>query len=131
MTNVLLVILFGTAIVLTLLSAWTFSRYAYYLLVALFAAGFLVDVVSQYTTSGKWDLTGLAIDLCIFGFLFYFITVQNVMGHKVTAVVTGPQYKDFLVEKNKYHGFLKFVYHLPFVLIVLGVCIAVYWKFLA
>jgi hypothetical protein len=116
---------------MTLLSAWTFSSYAYYAIISLFAAGFILDLVGGYLNQGAWDLKGIAIDLCVFGFLFYFVTVQKVMGLKVSAVATGNAYKTFLVENNKYHGFLKFVYHLPVVLIVVGVCVAVYWKFLS
>jgi hypothetical protein len=49
----------------------------------------------------------------------------------VTSVVSGKQYKAFLVENNKYHGFHKFFYYLPIVLIVSGVYVAVYWNFLS
>jgi hypothetical protein len=131
MINTLLLLTFGIAIVLTLLSAWIVSSHAYYAIVSLFAAGFVLDLVGDYLSRGAWNLKGIGIDVCVFGFLFYFVTVQKVMGLKVSSVTTGDAYKTFLLENNKYHGFLKFVYYLPFALIVLGVCIAVYWKFLA
>lgn len=131
MITTLLVIVFAIAIALTLFSAWTFSTYAYYAIVSLFAAGFILDVVGSYLTLGTWDASAIAIDLCVFGFLFYFVTVQKVTGRKVSAVVTGRAYKTFLLENNKYHGFLKFMYHLPVLLIVLSVCVAVYWKYLS
>lgn len=131
MTNVLLLIVFAIAIALTLLSAWTRSRFAYYTIVCLFAAGFMLDLVHGYSSRGTWDPRAIAIDVCVFGFLLYFITVQNVMGRKVSAVATNNEYKNFLLKNNKYRGFLKFVYHLPFVVIVMGIGIAVFWEFLA
>jgi hypothetical protein len=129
MTNTLLLTVFGAAIVLTLLSAWTFSGYAYYLIIFLYAAGFLVDIVGGYFAKGSWDLKGISIDVCIFGFLLYFVTIQKVTGQKVSSAVSGRTYKAYLIENNRYHGFLKFVSHLPIVLVVGGICIAVYWKF--
>jgi len=114
---------------LTLFSAWTRSGYAYYAIVSLFAAGFILDLVRDYLSRGTWDPKAIAIDACVFGFLFYFVTVQKEMGRKVSAVASGDAYRTFLLENNKYRGFLKFVYHLPIVLIVVGVCVAVYWKF--
>src|SRR5262245_28331667 len=131
MINTLLLTLFGIAITLTLLSAWTRSGYAYYTIVSFFAAGFILDLVRDYLSQGTWDPKAIAINVCVFGFLFYFVTVQKEMGRKVSAVTSGNAYKTFLLENNKYHGFLKFVYHLPIVLIVVGVCVAVYWKFLS
>jgi hypothetical protein len=131
MITTLLLAAFGIAILLTLFSAWTRSSYAYYAIVSLFAFGFALDLAGSYLSQGTWDPKAIAIDMCVFGFLFYFVTVQKVMGRKVSAVATGDTYKTFLIENNKYHGFLKFVYHLPMVLILVGVCVAVYWKFLA
>ena len=131
MMNTLLVIVFGLAIALTLLSAWTFSSYGYYAIVVLFAAGFSLDLVGSYLSQGTVDPKTIAIDACIFGVLFYFVTVQKVTGRKVSAVVTGDAYKAFLLENNKFHGFLKFVYRLPIILIAVGVGVAVYWKFLS
>lgn len=131
MITTLLLVAFGFAIALTLLSAWTRSDYGYYAIVSLFAVGFALDLVGSYISQGRWDPKAIAIDLCVFGALFYFVTVQRVMGRKVSAVASGDAYKTFLVENNKYRGFLKFVYHLPIMLIVVGVCVAVYWKFLA
>ena len=131
MMNALLIVVFGLAIVLTLISAWTLSSYAYHAIVVLFAAGFILDLIGSYLSRGMVDPKTIAIDACIFGFLFYFVTVQKVTGRKISAVVTGNAYKTFLLENNKYHGFLKFVHHLPIVLIMAGVGVAVYWKFLS
>jgi hypothetical protein len=130
-TNTLLLVVFAIAIALTLLSAWTFWRYAYYVIISLFAAGFMVDIFGSYLSQGSWDLKAISVDVCIFGFLLYFVTIQNVTGRKVSSVVSGEAYKAFLLENNKYRGFFRFIYHLPVVLIVGGVCTAIYWKFLS
>jgi hypothetical protein len=129
--NTLMAIVFGIAVVLTLLSAWMYASYGYHAIIGLFAAGFAIDVVSNFFTHGAWDLRTMSIDACVFGFLLYFVTVQTVTRRKVSSVVSGREYKAFLVENQKYYGFYKFVCYLPIILIVGGVCIAVYWKFLS
>jgi hypothetical protein len=130
MATALMLVLFALAIALTLLSAWTFSIYAYRVIVLLFASGFLLDLASEYLHQGTWNSKTIAIDGCVFGALFYFVTVQKVMGRKVSEVATNDTYKAFLLENNKYNGFLRMVYYLPFVLVAVGVCAAVYWKYL-
>lgn len=129
MTNILLLTMFGIAIALTLLSAWVYSSFAYYLIVFSYVAGFATDIVSSYVTEGTWNPKMLFGEACIFGCLFYFVTIHKITGQKVSGVVTGKTYKDFLIDHNMFYGFYKFIYYLPIPLIAVGVCTAVYWKF--
>lgn len=129
--NVLLIVIFGVAIGLTLMSGWMYSTYLYYAIVGLFAAGFVVDVVGDFVRHGVWDWKAIVVDLWIFGLIFYFIAVQKLTSRRLSSAVSGGAFKAYLVENNAYSGFPKFVHLLPRALIVVGIAAAAYWKFVA
>jgi len=119
----------GLAVILTALSAWVYSNYAYYLIILSFATVLIMDVVRDYRLHGSWNLMTILADALGFGFLFYFVTVQKITGRRVTSIVSGDEYKTYLVEHGKFHGAYKVIYHLPIGLIAVAFAAAAYWKF--
>lgn len=131
MQNILLVLIFGAAVVLTLLSAWTWSNFAYYVLVALFAGSFILFVVTEYFAQGVWSPKTIFISGLAFVMFHYVVSVQKVTGRKVWEVTSNEDYKTFLIERNMYRGFPKFLYFYPLAFFVIGLPGAIYLKFFA
>jgi hypothetical protein len=128
MTVSLIIVVLGLGITLIAISAWLYSVYAYYLILLSFATVAIADVVASYRSHGSWDLMIIFGDALGFGFMFYFVTVQKITGRKVSSIVSGDEYKTYLLKQNKFFGAYKFIYHLPLVLIVVAFAGGAYWK---
>ena len=129
MQNLPVVIPLGIALVMTMLSTWLWWDTSYYVIVALYAIGFfragMMDPGNHLPQSA-----GLFASAMIFGMMFYFVSLHKIMGRKVGVLMSNVAYKDFLLEKNRFSGFPKFVYYLPTLLLPAVVTGATYFKFM-
>lgn len=111
------------AIALIAFSAWLASRSAYIGILVLLAAAFILAEVRE--TAQPLSLVGVGLNVVIFGAFVYFVTVQYLLRRKVTDVARLDEFKDAMLASNRFAGAVKAIYHLPVVLLLVGVCIAI------
>lgn len=106
---------FFAAIALMLFSAWLVSRYAYYAILVLFAVGLILGELR-----GGSPVGGLTImfNVLMFGCVFYYVTVQHLMGRKASEITSRDEFREAMEGKGAFHGSAKFVYHLAIPLFV-------------
>lgn len=115
---------FVAAIALILSSAWLASRGTYYAILVLLAAGFfLAEVSAKESTVAMRTLT-ILVDVLIFGALFYFVTVQQLMGRRFYEVTSRAAFREALQEREAFSGFARFVYYLPIGLTIGAIAVA-------
>ena len=102
---------FFVAITLMLFSAWRVSRYVYFAILAFFAAGLiLAELRSGLLTV---DLLAVVFDVLIFGCVFYYVTVQQLMGRKASEITSRDEFRETMEGKGTFDVLAKFVYYLP------------------
>jgi len=126
-----MVILFALALILILLSTWTLGSFFYYAILFLLAGALVIDLIQAYYSRGVWDWESTGVDLLLFGFVFYFVTSQNVMGRKVFDIPSRDALRAHFLENNAYRGWRKGLVFMPAALILIALCWAIYWKFIA
>ena len=131
MDTTAIAIVFAIALILTLLSTWRVSPFFYYAILVLYAVGLVLDLVGVYRASGRWDWQAAVLDALFYGFIFYYVTMQKLMGRKVYEIAAVDALRAHLLERNSYHAWHKALVYLPAVLIVGGIIWAIYWKFFA
>lgn len=114
-----------SVVALILASAWLTSRGAYIAILVLVAV-MLVAGDSHWPVAGAANL-GLvvAVDLLLFGVVFYFVTVQWLLQRRVTQLTTRDEFRQLLTEQGRFNGFARFVYHLPLFLVVAMILVAI------
>jgi len=115
---------FVAAIALILSSAWLASRGAYYAILVLLVVGFaLAEIPAKESAAAMRALT-LLVDALIFGAIFYFVTVQHLMGRRFNELTARQAFREALQERGAFSGFAKFVYYLPIVLLMGAIAVA-------
>lgn len=122
---------FVAAIALILSSAWLASRTAYYAILVLLAAGFLLAEVSAKESTASMRALTILVDVVIFGALFYFVTVQQLMGRRFYDVTSRAAFREALQEQKAFSGFARFVYYLPIGLTVGAIAAAAIGSYLS
>ena len=114
--------LFVIATLLLICSAWRVGRSGYFATLATLGAALVVGEVSSTSADGR--ILRLCFDVIFFGFVFYYVSVQKFMGRSASNITTRDEYRDALVEQEKFTGFAKFIYHLPIPLFICAIVIA-------
>ena len=111
------------AITLIAFSAWLASRAAYIGILALMA----VALILAGTRDGAQPVSVVAVglNLVIFGAFVYFVSVQYLLRRRVTHVARRDEFKDAMVASNRFTGAVRAIYHLPVVLLIVGICVAI------
>jgi hypothetical protein len=123
------IILIGSFIGATLLiasSAWLFSRVAYWAILVLL--GMAIAAALLKNASAGIEPLGIAVAIIVYGAFIYFVTVQSLMQRKVTDVATRDDFKREMEASNRFRGPIKLLYHLPIMLLVVGILVAVIGK---
>ena len=110
------------AIALMAFSAWLASRSAYIGILALLAVAL---VLAELRDTAQPSIVGVGLNLVIFGAFVYFVTVQYLMRRRVTHVATRDEFKEAMVATNRFNGAIKAIYHLPVVLLIVGIGVAI------
>jgi hypothetical protein len=114
----------SAAVALILSSSWLVTRWAYYAILALVAATLAIgEIPGTDSVAGLRPLIVLA-DMLLFGVLFYFITVQMLMGRKVTAITSRDEFRGALEQRGEFNLFARFLYYLPWVLLAGMIAVA-------
>jgi hypothetical protein len=116
------------AITLTVFSVWRISRFAYCSILVSFAVGLIIGELRN-GASGI-DLLAIMFDVLLFGFIFYYVTVQWLMDRKASDVTSREAYREAMEDKGIFFGFRKFVYYLPVPLFILGILLALVGAYL-
>ena len=120
---------FLMAITLIACSAWLVSVYAYILTLTLFAVGQMAFLVGGGGNVN--DIMFFAFDVLVFGFVFYFVTVQWLMKRKASEITDRDEFRQTMEFEGNFRGLAKFVYHLPGPLLVGTIGLAVIGKWLS
>jgi hypothetical protein len=113
----------SAAVALILSSSWLVTRWAYYAILALVAATLAIGEIPNDSVAGLRLLIVLA-DVLLFGVLFYFVTVQMLMGRKVTAITSRDEFRAALEQRGEFNLFARFLYYLPWGLLVGMIAVA-------
>lgn len=111
------------AIALMAFSAWLASRSAYIGILGLLGVALMLAEFRDAAQPVSFVRVGLS--LVIFGAFVYFVSVQYLMRRRITDVATRDEFKEAMVNSDRFTGAVKAIYHLPLVLLVLGICVAV------
>lgn len=94
----------------------------------LLAVGLMAFVVAGKANVD--DIMMVAFDVLVFGFFFYFVTVQCLMQRKASEITDRDEFRETMESEGKFRGLAKFVYHLPGPLLVGAIGLAVIGKWL-
>lgn len=119
---------FLMAITLMACSAWLVSVYAYILTLTLLAVGLMTFLVAGKANVD--DIMIVAFNVLVFGFFFYYVTVQWLMQRKASEITDRDEFRETMESEGKFRGLAKFVYHLPGPLLVGAIGLAVIGKWL-
>jgi len=109
------------ALVLVAFSAWLVSRLAYYAIMAFLAIALILGDLREPTA----EPVGLVISSLVFGAFLYFVSVQYLMGRKLTDVTSRDEFKQAMSASNRFSGAIRALYHLPVALLAVGIVMAV------
>ena len=107
---------------LILASAWLVSRAAYLAILALTALTLATAELRSSPT--EVDPLVIAVDIVIFGFIFYFVTVQKLMKRKASQITSREDFKSEMESQGQFTDAIRGLYHLPVGLLLAGIATA-------
>ncbi|MCY7389074.1 MAG: hypothetical protein LH481_13620 [Burkholderiales bacterium] len=102
---------FLMSIALMACSAWLISVYAYILTLTLLAVGLMGFLVGGKANVD--DIMIVAFDVLVFGFFFYYVTVQWLMQRNASEITDRDEFRETMESEGRFRGLAQFVYHLP------------------
>lgn len=102
-------------------SAWLKGRAAYAAILVLLGAALALG-----ETRGAQPITALtiAVNLLIFGFFFYYVSVQHLLKRKASDVASRSEFREALEAEQRFTGFARALYYLPVALLFAAVVCA-------
>lgn len=120
----ILTILFVGALLSTLAliasSAWLKGTAAYTAILVLLGAALVLGEVRGAQPIAALDV---AVDLLMFGFFFYYVSVQHMLKRRASDVASRSEFREVLESEQRFNGIARALYYLPiFLLLAAVVC---------
>jgi len=110
-----------SALALIASSAWLKGTAAYIAILILLGAAL---ALGEARDAQPITALTVAVNFLIFGFFFYYVTVQHLLGRKASDVASRSQFKETMESEQRFSGFVRALYYLPIFLVIAAVICA-------
>jgi hypothetical protein len=114
------------AILLVITSTWRLN----WLIVISAVVGIVLLEYSLYSKSHTLDYLSYAFYFCCVFILIYFVESHRITGRNITSLLNRNEFKQYLLESDKYEGYCRQIYFLPMVtMIAMIIFVFVYYYY--